>query len=149
VADRRPPFQLAPVRARACPHAEADAVLHEVTHDLAGGAEPLELVEDQADDGLSLLIGVERELAGRQLDVADRGDGEEFAPARLVVSAVVHPPLQDVQLRLAHDAGEPQQQAVVVVGVLERAGITVFPDVTFFEAGPPSRPMVPEEVLPL
>ena len=72
----------------------------------------IELVEDPADDILGLLVRVERDLAGRRLDVADRDAGDQFAAPGLVQLPLVHPLLEDMQLCLAHHAGQPEDQAI-------------------------------------
>ena len=77
---------------------------------------PVELVEDQPDDVLGLLVGVERDLPGRLLDVPGRDADDQLPAAGLVQLALVHPLLEDVQLRLVHHPGQPQQEAIRVLG---------------------------------
>ena len=84
----------------------------------------IELVEDQANRGLDLLVGVDLEGARRASDIADRRQAVELAPPRLVPLAAIHAILEDMKLRLAHDAGQAEQEPVVVVGrVVEAIGV--------------------------
>ena len=76
----------------------------------------IELVEDQAHHLLDLLVGVEGQASSRLADIADRRVVEQLAAAGLVQPPLVHPGAEEVQLGLAHDALEPQEQAVVEVG---------------------------------
>jgi hypothetical protein len=77
---------------------------------------PIEQLEDQAEDALGLLAGVERDLAGRRLDVTG-GDGDDQLPAAgLVELALVHPLLEDGEFRLVHHPGQPEQEAIEVLG---------------------------------
>jgi hypothetical protein len=78
-------------------------------------AELLELAEHQPHDVLHLLVWVEGHLPRGAPDVADRQWLGQLAATRLAEPALVHPLLEDVQLRLAHRALEPEQQAVVVL----------------------------------
>ena len=66
-------------------------------------------------DGLDLLVGVDRPRAGGA-DVADRRGAQQLAAAGLVQLALVHPLLQDVELRLVHDPVQTQQQTVRMFG---------------------------------
>ena len=110
------PFELTAVGTVVRPDRHADAVRDQVAQQAVDAAVPLELVEQQADHALHLLVGVQGERARRQLDVAGGRVVEHLAAARLVQQALVHPRAQDVQLRFAHGALEPQQQPVVVIG---------------------------------
>src|SRR5262249_21120704 len=109
VAGRRPPLQLPPIRSGVRTDADANTMSEEVTEDLADPSQTLELVEDQAHDGLDLRVGVDGKLPRRQLDVADPRQGEKLASSRLVALALVHSAAQNVQLRGAHNPLNPQQ----------------------------------------
>ena len=77
---------------------------------------PVELVEDQADDVLGLLVRVERDLAGRRLDVPDRDADDQLAAPGLVQLPLIHPLLEDMQFCLAHHAGQAEDQAIRILG---------------------------------
>jgi hypothetical protein len=77
---------------------------------------PVELVEDQADDPLGLLIRVERDFPGRRLDVPGRDAGDQLPAAGLVQLPMIHPLFEDMQFCLAHHAGQPEHQAVRILG---------------------------------
>ncbi len=76
----------------------------------------VELIEDQPHGHLDLLVGVDRPLAGGGPDVADRGRAQQLAAAGLVELALIHAFLENMKLRLAHHAVQPQEEAIVVVG---------------------------------
>ena len=76
----------------------------------------IELVEDRAHHLLGLLVGVEGQAASRLADIADRRVVEQLAAAGLVQPPLVHPGAEEVQLGLAHDALETQEETVVEVG---------------------------------
>ena len=76
----------------------------------------IELVEDQPYHLLSLLVGVEGQPAAGFAHIADRRVVEQLATAGLVQSPLVHSEEQEVQLGLAHDALQTQEQTVVEVG---------------------------------
>ena len=76
----------------------------------------IELVEDQPHHLLRLLVGVQGQAASRLADIADRRVVEQLAAAGLVQPPLVHPGAEEVQLGLAHDALETQEQTVVEVG---------------------------------
>jgi hypothetical protein len=84
----------------------------------------VELIEDQPDGGLHLLVGVDGPLASGELHVADRRGPERRAAAGLVDLALVHPLLEDVQLRLAHHPVQPKDEPVRVLGgVVQPVGV--------------------------
>jgi len=73
------------------------------------------IAEDEADDLLHLRIRVQHHFPGRAADIP-AGDGHsEFAAAGLAQPPLLHALLEDVQLRFAHRALEPEQEAVVVL----------------------------------
>ena len=76
----------------------------------------IELVEDQPHHLLSLLVGVEGQPAAGFAYIADRRVVEQLAAAGLVQSPLVHPEAQEVELGLAHDTLQTQEQTVVEVG---------------------------------
>jgi hypothetical protein len=118
------PLQLALIEAGPRPHRQPDTVGDQVTEHAVNGALAVELIEDQPDDGLGLLVGVERYLPGGMLDVAGRRRHHQLASAGLVQLALVHPALEDVQLGLAHHPRQPEQQPIrILVGVVQHVGI--------------------------
>ena len=110
------PFQLAPIGPGVGPDRQADPVMDQVAQQPVQGPLAIELVEDQAHHLLNLLVGVQRQAARRLADIADRRVVEQLAAAGLAQPPLVHPGAEEVQLGLAHDALEPQEQAVVEVG---------------------------------
>src|SRR5262249_22788547 len=84
--------------------AEADAVADQVVEDAAGGADLVELVEDQADDVADLLVGVHRDPIGGELDVAGGGAEEELAPPPLLAPACLETILHRNRLEFADGA---------------------------------------------
>src|SRR5262249_38328492 len=117
-----PPFELTPVRSLMGPEGQADLVAHQIAEHGRDGPQFIELVEEQADDVLDLLVGIEVEATRGDPDIAQRRGGEDPAPPRLVEPPLIEPGTHDVQLGFAH-------------GPLERCNITHI-DSTF--AGPGS-----------
>ena len=74
------------------------------------------LLAEVALDHVGIILGIEHQPAAGDPGVADRGVVVQLAAAGLVPRPGQHPAPEDVQLRLAHDPREPQQEAVVVVG---------------------------------
>src|SRR4029077_13659832 len=109
VARRDPPFEPAAVGAAVRAHSKGNAVVVEVAEDLAHGPQPLELLEDEADDSLDLLVGIEDQSPAGGSQVTARRQDEQFAAAGLVEHALTHPALEAVQLRLAHDPAQAEQ----------------------------------------
>ncbi|MGY2933183.1 hypothetical protein ACVWZ6_002785 [Bradyrhizobium sp. GM6.1] len=74
----------------------------------------LEFGKNEMKTGLHLLIRIENNRAGAIIGEPGWQGQPQFAPRRLLAFPLVkaHPKL--MQLRLAHDAGQAQQQAVVV-----------------------------------
>jgi hypothetical protein len=64
--------------------------------------------------GLHLLIGIENNCARSIIGEPGWQGQPQFAPRRLLAFPLVKPHPKLMQLRLAHDAGQAQQQAVVV-----------------------------------
>ena len=114
--DRPMPLQSPGVRPALHPHAQLDVMPHQVAEHGADRAEFVELVEDQPDDVLDLLVGVQGDPVAGQPDVAGGNDGEQLTAAGLVQPPVREPLLQEVQLGLAHGPFQPQQQPIVVQG---------------------------------
>ena len=110
------PLQLPAVRSALRPHRQPDPVGDQRPQDAVHRPLPVELVEDQADDPLGLLVRVERDLPGRRLDVPGRDADDQLPAAGLVQLPLIHPLLEDMQLCLAHHAGQPEHQAVRVLG---------------------------------
>jgi hypothetical protein len=112
---RAPPFQVALRRPRARADRKLDLVLHEVTQDGVEGPEPGERGEDEADDVLRLLVGVEGRLARRAADVADRELQDQLAALGLGPLRRQHPLPDQENLCFRHRPLQAQQQAVVVI----------------------------------
>jgi hypothetical protein len=89
-------------------------MLDEVAEHAVHGRARLELLEDRAHDGLRLFVRVLDDLARGPAHVPDRHEHAQLAALGLAQLARPHPLLHQVQLRLAHGALEPEQQAVVV-----------------------------------
>ena len=113
---RRPPVQLPAIGPGLTSHRQPDPAGDQGPQDAVDRPLPVELVEDQADDVLDLLVRVERDLPGRRLDVPGRDADDQLPATGLVQLPLVHPLLEDVQLRLVHHAGQPEQQAIRVIG---------------------------------
>ena len=96
----------------------------QLAHDGLGALQLAELVEHEPQPRLHLLVRVQHDPAPRRLDQPRRQRQAQLATRRLLPLALVqaHPDL--VQLRLAHDAGQAQKQAVVVgAGVVEALAV--------------------------
>ncbi|HMF36059.1 MAG TPA: hypothetical protein VKF17_05445 [Isosphaeraceae bacterium] len=110
------PLQSPGVRPALHPHAQLDVMPHQVAEHGADRTEFVELVEDQPDDELDLLVGVQGDPVAGQPDVAGGNHGEQLTTAGLVQPPVIEPLLQEVQLGLAHGPFQPHQQPIVVQG---------------------------------
>ena len=110
------PLQLTTLRPLMRPHRHQDLMPHQKAQQAAHRPLPLELLEDQPDDPLNLLVGIQREAAVRRFDIADRRMVVDRAATGLVQQALVHAIAQQVNFRFAHGSLEAQQQAVVVLG---------------------------------
>ena len=93
---------------------QLDLLADQVTQHAVERAQPPEGAEDEADDVLRLLVGVEDGLAGRAAHVADRQRDRQLASLGLGQPARQHPLPDQVQLCLAHRSLQPQQQPVVI-----------------------------------
>ena len=103
---------------------QLDLLTGQVAEHAVEGAQPAEGAEDQADNMLRLLVGIEDDLAGRAADVADRQRDRQLAALGLGEPARQHPLPDQVQLCLAHRSLQPQQQPVVIdPGVIDAVGI--------------------------
>jgi hypothetical protein len=71
--------------------------------------------EDQSDRLLNLLVGVEYDTIQRVVHEADRQDLLELATSGFAALATNQPSGEDVELRFAHGALEPEQQTVIEV----------------------------------
>ena len=111
---RPAPLQVAPIRPVVRADPDADAVLDEILQEPVDALELVEFVEDQADDLLDLLVGVEGELAGGELDVADRRADEQLAAHRLVPPPLIEAALEEVGLRLRQGPLHPQEQPIII-----------------------------------
>ena len=75
----------------------------QVAEDFADRPQALELVEDDADDGANLLVGIEVIAAIRRMYVSDRRIEEDLTSEDLVQESLPHPPTKEVKLGLRHD----------------------------------------------
>ncbi len=106
------------------PDRQLDLLTGQVAEHPVDGAQPGEGAEDQPDDMLRLLVGIQDGLAGRAADVADRQRDGQLAALGLGEPARQHPLPDQVQLCLAHRSLQPQQQPVVIdPGVIDAVGI--------------------------
>ena len=110
------PLQSPGVRPALHPHAQLDVMPHQVAEHGADRTEFVELVEDQRDDELDQLVGVQGDPVAGQPDVASGNHGEQLTTAGLVQPPVIEPLLQEVQLGLGHSPFQPHQQPIVVQG---------------------------------
>ena len=108
------PLELTLARTATHPHRHADVVVDQIAHHLADRAKADEQIEHQADRGLRLFVGIERDLARRAMHIAHRHGFAELAASRLCSSPLQHSRLQDVKLRLRHRPLQPEQQTIVV-----------------------------------
>ena len=105
-------------------HRQGEVVPAQLAHDGLGALQLAELVEHEPQPRLHLLVRVQRDPAPRRLGQPRRQRHAQLAARRLLPLALVqaHPDL--VQLRLAHEAGQAQEQAVVVgAGVVEALAV--------------------------
>ena len=116
LTQRRTPFKVPPIRPVVGADAEPDVILPQVPRDGVGGAQLVELVEDQSDDGPDLLVRVQRQAAGRRLHVPDRRVDEQFAPAGLVQFAADQAAADRMELQFRDLALQPEQEPVVGIG---------------------------------
>jgi hypothetical protein len=110
------PLQLPPIGPGVRPNRQANPVMDQVAQQAVQSPLAIELVEDQVHHLLRLLVGVESQPHSGLPHIADRRVMEQLATAGLVQSPLVHPGAEEVQLGLAHDAFETQEQPVVEVG---------------------------------
>ena len=110
------PAQLPLAAAGREPRGEEQALLPEVLDGGAHGPGAGEGPEEQPYALLDLQVGIQHHLSVRGVDHAYRQRTAQLAAARLVEQAAAQTSPQHVQLRLAHGALQPQQQAVVEMG---------------------------------
>lgn len=93
---------------------QGQSVSVQVPHHTASALQFLEFGKHEMKTGLHLLIGIENNCARSIIGEPGWQGQPQFAPRCLLAFPLVkaHPKL--MQLRLAHDAGQAQQQAVVV-----------------------------------
>ena len=109
------PLQLSAIGPEVRPNRQAGPVMHQVTQQAVQAPLAIELVEDDPHHLLSLLVGVQGQPAAGFAHVADRRVVEQLAAAGLVQPPFVHPDAEEMQLGLAHDPLETQEQTVVEV----------------------------------
>lgn len=113
---RPPPGQLSAFGPLVWPHPQLDAGIGQEGQHRPDRAQPLEGVEDQPDDRLHLLVGIQNHLTGGTADESDRQRHRQLPAPGLGDPPGPHPLLDQVQLGLADRALQAQQQAVVVLG---------------------------------
>ena len=112
---RAPPFQVAFRRPRAHPGRQLDLVLHQVAQHRVERPQAPEGPEDEPDDMLRLLVGVEGGLPRRAAHVADGELHDQLAAPGLGPLRRQHPLPDQENLCLGHGPFQPHQQAVVVI----------------------------------
>ena len=112
---RRPPVQSPAIDPGLTSDRQPDPAGDQGPQDAVDRPLPVELVEDQADDVLGLLVGVERDQTGRQLDIPGRDADDQLPAAGLVQLPLMHPLLEDVELGLVHHPGQAEQEAIRVI----------------------------------
>ena len=112
---RPAPRQLPALGSLTHPHSELDVVVRQEAQHRIHRAQPLEQVEDQADHGLDLLIGIQGHLARGAAHETGRQRHGQLPPPGLGQPPRPHPLLDQVQLSLADRPLQPQQEAVIVV----------------------------------
>src|SRR6266700_2380454 len=83
-------------------------------HHTAGTLQLPELREDQFEARLHFLIGIENDCACPIMSQAGRERQTQFAARRFLTLPLMQAHSDLVEFRLAHDAGQAQQQAIVV-----------------------------------
>ena len=109
-----PPFELSLRRAGVNPDRQLDLLGHQVAEHAVERSQPAEGAEDEADDVLRLLVGIEDDLAGRPAGVPDRQRDRELAALGLGQLARQHPLPDQVQFVFAHRPLQAQQQPALV-----------------------------------
>lgn len=101
-------------------HRQWQIVLSQVSHHGPRTVKLAELGEDQAEPRLHLLVGIENDLARAAMRQSG-GNGNAWLATRRLLTLALMEALPDlVQLRLSHDAGQSEQQAVMVsAGIVE------------------------------
>lgn len=110
------PHQFAFARSLAQSPREQDAFVEEKFDGSGCAAQALEGGEHHAECGLHLGVRVKCEGAIGQVDQAHGRPHLELAAARLIELTAAHASLEEVQLRLAHSALEPEEQSIVEAG---------------------------------
>src|SRR4051812_30552390 len=108
-AVRPTPDNLATGRPVALAVGQGDAVVDQVAQHAVDAATALEDIEDKVDSVADPLVGIERHLARRALEIAARQVEAELASLGLVPAPLLEPGTHDVQFGLAHRALEPEQ----------------------------------------
>jgi hypothetical protein len=93
---------------------QRQAVPLQLAHHRLGALQRTEAVEHQPQPRLYLLIRVERNVAAALLNEARRQWQAQFAAGRLLSLPLMQPHADLVQFRLAHDARQAEEQAVMV-----------------------------------
>jgi hypothetical protein len=119
-----PPLELSLRRAPVNPDRQLDLPPDQVAEHAVERPQPPESAEDEADDVLRLLVGIEDDLAGRPACIPDRQRDRELAALGLGKLARQHPLPDQVQFCLAHRSLQAQQQPVVIEGrVVDAVGV--------------------------
>src|SRR4051794_40137071 len=94
------------------PKPKADVVADQVMEDPPCGAELVVLVEDEADDLADLLIGVQLDPIGGELDIAGRHTVEELAALGLVQPTAFQSISHSNKLKFADGPLQAEQEPV-------------------------------------
>src|SRR5215212_6114545 len=95
---------------------QRQAVGTKVAHHGPRALQLAELGEDKPEARLDLFVRVQDDRAGAVMGQSGREGQAQLAPGRLLALALMQAHSELMQLRLAHDAGQAQKQAVVVSG---------------------------------
>ena len=114
------PYHLMRRRADEGAHRQWQIVLSQVAHHGPCTVKLAEFGEDQAEPRLHLLIGIENDLARAIMCQTSGKRKAQLAACRFLTLTLMETLPDLVQLRLAHDAGQTEQQAIMVgAGIIE------------------------------
>ena len=107
---RSMPLQLSPAGAARHAVGDLDVMLQQVAQQSAEAAQTGELVQDQVQDRLHLLVGIELQFGVRADHVAGRSLAEPFATTSTVQASGLHPLLNFMQLDSSHQTFDGQDE---------------------------------------
>ena len=109
------PVQLPAVGTAGHTKGQIDLLLPQVAQQAAEAAQHGKLFEDQSEDTLHLLVGIELELGVRADHVARRHLTEPFAAAGAVQSSGLHTLLELMQLESSHEPLDGQDETIIEI----------------------------------